>query len=258
VIAISYSCIAPLTLGFATIGFSFLYLVFRYNLLYVLRTSIDTQGQAYAKALQQITVGVYLSELCLIGLFSLAVKRHRSSSGPLILMVVLTVLTVVYQRTMHKSLIPLTMTLPSNIVNQLHSEEDQDRYSERRPLLGISSSRDTSSGLKGAFLKFMEPQRYASYEIIYKALIRTRLGESVPPLSKDQERNAYLHPALKSTIIKIWVPKDKEGISDREIEETRKYIDITNEGAWIEDNGTIQWDKANLRKLPVWKDKAYY
>ena len=34
VIALSYSCIAPLVLGFATLGFCLLYLMFRYNWLF--------------------------------------------------------------------------------------------------------------------------------------------------------------------------------------------------------------------------------
>ncbi|KAM3072616.1 phosphate metabolism protein 7 [Clarireedia jacksonii] len=58
VIAISYSCIAPLVLGFATIGFVLIYLAVRYNMFYVLTNKVNTKGQSYAKALQQLTVGV--------------------------------------------------------------------------------------------------------------------------------------------------------------------------------------------------------
>ena len=93
-------------------AFSTLYLVFRYNLFYVLSTSIDTQGRAYAKALQQLTVGIYTTEFCLIGLFAISVRRHGASAGPLVCMVVFTVLTIVYHRIMHKELNGLTKTLP--------------------------------------------------------------------------------------------------------------------------------------------------
>merc|ERR1711981_1415431 len=83
VIAISYSCIAPLVLGFATIGLGLLYLVYRHNFLYVYDNNIDTKGMAYAKALQQLTVGVYLAEFCLIGLFAKCDgdMRHRMNGG---------------------------------------------------------------------------------------------------------------------------------------------------------------------------------
>ncbi|CAN9275746.1 unnamed protein product [Alternaria alternata] len=44
VIGITYSGIAPLILGFATVGFTLIYIAFRYNFLYVYETNLDTKG----------------------------------------------------------------------------------------------------------------------------------------------------------------------------------------------------------------------
>jgi hypothetical protein len=257
--AISYSCIAPLTLGFATIAFCFLYVVFRYNIFYVLNTSIDTQGKAYAKGLQQLTVGIYTAELCLIGLFSISVKRHGGSSGPLILMIIFTILTIVYHRIMHNELNPLTRTLPSSIVHRNELEHDQDNgHEESAPLLAGTKPREPPSGLRGPFFKFFEPQKYESFEANYKILVGTRLGEPVPPMSEGQENKAYLPPAQTSKLPILWIAKDETGVSKEEIDSMPKELKVTDEGAWITASGNVEFDKQTLRELPVWKDKIFY
>ncbi|EEY23432.1 phosphate metabolism protein [Verticillium alfalfae VaMs.102] len=65
VIAISYSCIAPVVLGFASVGMYVIYLVSKYNLLFVEDSSIDTRGLCYPRALKHLLFGLYLSEICL-------------------------------------------------------------------------------------------------------------------------------------------------------------------------------------------------
>lgn len=122
VIAISYSCIAPLVLGFATIGFVFIYLAMRYNFFYVFSTDIDTKGAFYAQALQQLTVGIYIAELCLIGLFSTRIKSDLSANGPLILMIILLFATMLYQYLMRETLTPLTELLPRNLLAETEAD----------------------------------------------------------------------------------------------------------------------------------------
>jgi hypothetical protein len=259
VTAISYSCIAPLTLGFATIAFSFLYLVFRYNLFYVLQTSIDTQGRAYAKALQQLTVGIYTTEFCLIGLFSIFMKRHNSSSGPLILMLLFTALTIVYHRIMHKELNGLTKTLPANVVREQEQRLNAETGDEEEadPLLG-NPPRERPSGLHGLFLKFFEVQKYASFRSNLAMLNKTQLAEPVAALSEEKEASAYLNPALTAKVPTLWIPKDEFGTSTKLMKELPKEIEVTDEGALMDDKGKVHFDKQNLRDLPVWKDKVYY
>lgn len=116
VIAISYSCIAPLMLGFATVGMALIYIAARYNAIYVYDTKIDTKGAAYARALQHLTVGVYISELCLIGLFAIRAGDSLISIAPLALMVMFLVATGLWHLTMRKAVEPLTRHLPRNLL----------------------------------------------------------------------------------------------------------------------------------------------
>jgi hypothetical protein len=201
---------------------------------------------------------VYTAELCLIGLFSISAKRHGGSPGPLVVMVIFTILTTFYHRTMHQQVTPLTKTLPSSIVHRNEVERDGEEGDESDPLLGGTKSREPPPGLAGIFFKFLEPQKYASFEVNYKALATTRLGEPVPAMSKEQEDTAYLPPAQTSSSPTLWIAKDEAGVSEKEIESMPEELAATDEGAWITPSGKVEFDKQALRKLPVWKEKLYY
>ncbi|KAK6581630.1 hypothetical protein PZA11_005327 [Diplocarpon coronariae] len=76
--AITYSLIAPIVLGVAAIGLGLVYVTYRYNLLYIYGSTQDSRGIFYPRALKQTLTGVYLAELCLVGLLAL-----NKAFGPL-------------------------------------------------------------------------------------------------------------------------------------------------------------------------------
>ena len=110
IIGICYACIAPLILAFATFGIGFVYMVYRYNALYVYDTEVDTRGLLYPAALMQLIWGLYLAEVCLIGLFSL-----KGAAGPIGMTVALLVITFLIHRALSESLGPLLFDLPKSL-----------------------------------------------------------------------------------------------------------------------------------------------
>ncbi|KZL83144.1 duf221 domain-containing protein [Colletotrichum incanum] len=107
VIAISYSCIAPVVLGFATVGLYCIYLVYKYNLLYVSDSSIDTRGLVYPRALMHLLVGLYLATICLVGLFAL-----RSAYGPMVMMIGFLIFTALVHISLREAVSPLLYNIP--------------------------------------------------------------------------------------------------------------------------------------------------
>ncbi|KAF6827940.1 duf221 domain-containing protein [Colletotrichum musicola] len=107
VIAISYSCIAPVVLGFATVGIFSIYLVYKYNLLYVTNASIDTRGLVYPRALMHLLVGLYLATICLIGLFAL-----REAYVPMLLMVGFLIFAALIHISLREAVNPLLYNIP--------------------------------------------------------------------------------------------------------------------------------------------------
>ena len=62
VIAITYSIIAPVVVGFAALAFILFYSIYKYLFLYVIDCppSGETGGRFYCKALSQIFIGLYI------------------------------------------------------------------------------------------------------------------------------------------------------------------------------------------------------
>lgn len=258
-LAIAYACIAPLVLGFATIGIFLYYLSYRYNLLFVIQTKVDTKGESYTRALQHLLTGVYLSELCLIGLFGL-----RKATGPSLLMAVLLVITIIYHVTVNRYLSPLEQYIPADA---------QAEGDEGRPLLGAEEgltgdvqpeSRIQHLGqgrvpgqVLGPVAEFLEPQVFASHQAL-KSWFQDP-EEDAPEYSDEEIRTAYLNPALTSKTPKLWLVQDEMGLSKHEIGENEAVgIPSTDEGAYLDEYNHIKWSVDDLTKVPIFKVPVRY
>ncbi|KAF3767660.1 hypothetical protein M406DRAFT_90197 [Cryphonectria parasitica EP155] len=113
-IALVFSVIAPIMSIFAVINFSLLWCAHRYNMLYVTRFKTDTGGKLYPRALNQMFTGLYVMELCLIGLFFLVQADDGTylcyKQG--IIMIVAIILTALYQIMLNREFGPLLSYLP--------------------------------------------------------------------------------------------------------------------------------------------------
>jgi len=258
VIAITYSIISPLVLGFATIGFALVYLATRYNILYCLTNNIDTKGAAYAKALQQLMTGVYLGEVCLIGLFAI-----NTAAGPIVLMAVFLVLTVIYHLTMRQALKQLTTYLPDSLQPEhqlaMFTTKDTNSYdytsagappSEVAPVMSSGFAKRKAS----LFSKIFSPQKFASFNRAQTLVPKFPL----PTYKEDETRYAYFNPLVRSDPPKLWIVRDEMGISLGEVRDSSEVVEIGDEGARFDEKGKIIWDSERLEQVPIWEKRIDY
>ncbi|KAL7944215.1 hypothetical protein V8C42DRAFT_326178 [Trichoderma barbatum] len=118
VIALSYACIAPLILIFSAGGMAFMGLVWKYNLIYVFDTTTDSKGLFYPRALQQLLIGLYLAEICLIGLLIL-----NHAFGPMGLVITLLILTGLIHFLLRDAISPLMWNLPQTLAIEEEVQE---------------------------------------------------------------------------------------------------------------------------------------
>ncbi|GAB7355588.1 hypothetical protein MBLNU459_g6056t1 [Dothideomycetes sp. NU459] len=268
VIAIAYSCIAPLLLGFATIGIALYYFSYRYQFLYVCQSKIDTKGECYKRALQQMMTGVYLAELCLMGLFG-----AREAPGPTAVMSVLLVVTAVINSLLDQMLKTLELYLG---VDHWETEEEVSLLAEEE---GISPD-DTDAihvasqnrrlrvhrlpkPTANSILRFTESIVSAAREEIKSWLHDTSAGveeEELPSLSESDMDKAYTNPALTSNTPKLWLAKDDAGLIKHEIEESlaKAKIPATDDGAFLDVENKVQWEKDDFSKVPIYKTPVQY
>ncbi|KAI9868616.1 MAG: hypothetical protein M1813_004466 [Trichoglossum hirsutum] len=126
-IGLIYSVISPLILVFNIVTFSLFWIVYRYNTLYVTKFRFDTGGLLYPKALNQLFTGLYVMELCLIGLFFLVRDEENKivCLGQGIVMIVATVLTVIYQFLLNGAFGPLFRYLPITLEDDAVARDEE-------------------------------------------------------------------------------------------------------------------------------------
>ncbi|KAL8840917.1 MAG: hypothetical protein Q9170_001110 [Blastenia crenularia] len=139
-IGLIYSVISPLIMVFNITTFSLFWLVYRYNTLYVTKFRFDTGGLLFPKAINQLFTGLYVMELCLIGLFFLVRDADADGNslglpcqGQAIIMIIVLALTVLYQFLLNNAFGPLFRYLPITLEDEaVMRDEEFARAQEKR------------------------------------------------------------------------------------------------------------------------------
>jgi len=276
IIAICYAAIAPLVLGFAAIGLFLFYFAYRYNLLFVSNATIDTKGLLYPRALGHLFIGLYVAEVCLIGLFAIATGTSVGALGPLILMIVFLIFTALYHVSLNSALGPLLTYLPKSLDAEerrlLEIEHGRkgddvlegDKFAAgEKPASGVATSNGkqevTSSAAPAPhkkpnfFQKWLRPDIYTDYETMRRLVPK----EIAIEYERQVEETAYYNPAITAETPLLWIPRDPVGISRHEIDETKTVIPITDEGAYLDEKNKVCWDAEDGRP-PIYQEKIYY
>ncbi|RMZ37467.1 DUF221 domain protein [Aspergillus flavus] len=240
VIALTYSCIAPLILGFAFVGLYLVYQAYRYNFLFVYDPRIDTKGLVYPRALQHLLTGIYLADICMIGLFAI-----KGAVGPLVIMVLFGILFVLAHMSLNEALAPFNNFLPRT----LDAEEEAQQCKEEEEVHFLSPR----SKWEAAW-KWFHPNLYRDYAALRR---KVRRNDVEIKYSEEERYNAYYEPCIKSPTPTIWIPRDKWGFSQQEVLATDPIIPITDEGAHLDEKNKIVWDKYDPN-LPLSVLKTLY
>lgn len=232
-----YSVIAPLVLVFSSITFGLLWVVFRYNLLYVTISRPDTRGLLYPTALTQLFTGIYVMELCMIGLLLLVrdTDNRVACVGQAVVTMIATLMTVGFHLLLNDTIIPLLRFLPHKGID---------------PCSKHYGTREMTPPLKLAlqYLKRLEPAKDS-----------VSLDETFSDMPHGKENLAsdslaFQHGSLGIQEPVIWIPNDQLGISDDELSRVRQQYEklkTSNEHATLNESGkiTITQDACDLADL---------
>ncbi|OAA40686.1 DUF221 domain-containing protein [Metarhizium rileyi] len=216
VIALSYSCIAPLVLLFAVGGLFATQLVWKYNLLFVLDSDLDTKGLFYPRALIHLTIGLYLAEICLIGLFAL-----RSAFAPLALMVLFFIFTGLVHFSLSDAIAPLLLNLPQTL--PLESEIQAEEKAKASRAKELATARlEAESGVMGAANDYYDSEQIFGDE---------ELMEQSDDEEEEEEESGDEHGPVTGTravegaasigaTLKEWIKATAHAKVDKEVSRT--------------------------------------
>ncbi|KAF2476442.1 DUF221-domain-containing protein [Lindgomyces ingoldianus] len=262
IIAIAYSCIAPLVLGFAAAGLIMFYISYRYMLLFTIQPKVDTKGHSYALALQQILTGIYLAELCLIGLFGI-----RKATGPSIMIAVLFITTVIYNAAMNRYLMPLEKYLPADLAAEPEDDSDQTPllssaeqgeapHSSESHIQRLGTQARVPPKVLGPIARFFEPHIFASHRAMSVWLKDGDFDkDDVPEYKEGDLKKVYLNPVFTSQTPLIWLARDEMGVSENEVKECEEGgLKTSDQGAWVDGKGTVKWSVEDFSGIPIFKE----
>ena len=229
------------------------YIGYRYNFFYIMTNDIDTKGRAHAKALQHLTTGVYISEVCLIGLFAI-----KTAVGPLVLMIIFLIATALFHAVMRNALKPLMEYVPdsyegADILRLFSSAEtgsyDMSKNASEPSVAQSAQGRKISSMKAGILARFFDPRKFKSHSDVTSEL--TNFGKPVTYLAED-EQAAYYDPAIWSPLPQLWIVRDPMGISRQEVKDSSEVIPITDEGAVFNEKNKVEWKQETVTQAPLW------
>lgn len=289
VISITYSVIAPLMLFWSTIGLGLIYLAYRYNLLYVSDTAVDTRGLIYPRALKQLFTGIYLGEICMVGLFAVS-----KAVGPAVLMALFLVFTILFQITITSIFNPLLYgisrslsaeeiayregTAGAQAIDEKHvgaTNGTNGTNGHETTEAGASNGQDTNghetngkavvvvaAGGASDKIKFTDrvaryfkPWQYADYHHL-RQLVPDDAGVEFN-YNEQNIAQAYWPPSVTKPTPILWLPEDKAGVSKEEIANTSRVINITDDGATLNEKNKIEWDEDGSRP-PIYTEKVMF
>lgn len=177
----------------------------------------------------------------MIGLFAI-----RGAAGPLVIMILFAILTVLSHISLNEALAPVTAFLPRS----LDTEEEHLQSKEESEALLY----DRKVSRLEAIWKWFHPNLYRDYATLRRK-VRRNLVEI--KYSEEEKQNAYYEPCITARMPMLWVPRDKWGFSHQEVLQTDPSIPITDERAHLDEKNKIIWDKYDPH-LPLWELKVLY
>lgn len=235
-------------------------------MFFVLSNDVDTKGLSYAKALQQLMVGVYISEICLLGLFSI-----NTTIGPIVLMGVFLVFTAIYHGAMRYTVKTLIMYIPRPAANSDQADLSMSPAIDMNnpakpddiPLTELDNRvgepedfvADSEAFRNGLLFKFFESK---IFQTDWPANKFTFQSLEAPIYGEDALNEAYFNPAMISPAPMVWIVKDVMNISAKEVQDTHSSIRISDAHATFNEVGDIEWDQERFDQVPIWEDKIYY
>ncbi|KAK9456630.1 hypothetical protein V1511DRAFT_494867 [Dipodascopsis uninucleata] len=136
-IGLVYTIISPLIIPMCLIAFTLFYIAYRYEFLFCHYNQIDSSGLYFPRAINQLFTGVYVMELCLVGLFFLVRDENLNATCTPhgIIMIIMFFATILFQYLLNKSYGPLITYLPVEIEHKARERFQRWQDQTHVPLL---------------------------------------------------------------------------------------------------------------------------
>lgn len=247
-ITLSYGIISPIILLVSSAAFFLTYIAYCYNLTYVFVEGPDNKGGYYPRALFQTFTGVYVGQICLLGLFLVG-----KGWGPIVLQIMglaFTVFCHINLKLAYKELnrvIPIDCMKPLDGVSTTPSYTAETEYREKvlnkmdrtiEPSNALLADRDFKvTNKSNAFCRFFRPDLYYTFHFARTLLPSTYDIEN----EVLDNAHAYDSPSVSAKCASIWIPRDSMGFSDQIIQKLSPIITVFDDNSKFTKKGKFTY-----------------
>ncbi|KAJ6595663.1 hypothetical protein DFH09DRAFT_1135267 [Mycena vulgaris] len=230
VITLVYSIISPIINGLACFTFFAFYQLYKYLFLWQFEQppSSDTGGLFFPKAISHVFVGLYIQQICMVGLFLLARdQNNKPSAAPQgALMIVLIALTALFQMLINNSYGPLKHALPLSLADKTSGAA---AVIER-----VGTGNGSEATEKHSASSVRENEEYEGLTELQRA------GSPVATHLKSEEEYGFAHPAASRPQRVVWFPRDRLGLAEEEERGCREAgVDVSLRDAEMDEKGKV-------------------
>jgi len=252
VIGIAFSAIAPLVLAFVSFAFALHWLVHRYNVIYVYQYDFESGGRFFVAAINQLFAGLYVMEVCLVGIFVLATGPEAGATciPQALAMIVVMASTVAFQSFLNRTYRTLMSYLPVSGGDQALFAQHSS-FGPKKAYASNSNRSRSSTEVSGKRLQ--DQALVVDFGRVADVPARKRPscdygGSSKAShkrgLDSDEEDDADVTTQLGARMLAptVWIPEDKLGVSRGEIYATALTVPnlkVSDNGALIDDGGNV-------------------
>ena len=129
VISLVYAIISPIISLFTFVAFGLLTMTYMYTLNYIIAIGSDSVGKNYPRAMFHLMVGIYLGEVCLLGLFAVS-----KSWGCIVLEAIFLGATVLFHVQMNIAFDKLINVLPNTCMRPLDGKSETLSWKDPREI----------------------------------------------------------------------------------------------------------------------------
>ncbi|ABN64633.1 predicted protein [Scheffersomyces stipitis CBS 6054] len=278
-IALIYSIISPMIMLFACVALFLIYIAFCHNLTYVLKEGPDTRGLHYPRALFQTFTGIYIGQVCLLGIFAVG-----KGWGPIVLQIIGIFATVFIHINLNESFDHLLQVVPIDCMRALDgvsqtasftgSSEYKRKVLDRKTGAGktekaIAEDKEEQEQIKRDILqedgefndgenertliplladrdfKTTESQNVFVRFVRPDVFLNYRHAKQQLPATyniepeTEDDKHAYDMPVISAPLPGIWIPADPMGFSKQQIEEFKGIVSISDENSGFDEKGAI-------------------
>ncbi|CEG73424.1 hypothetical protein RMATCC62417_08811 [Rhizopus microsporus] len=249
ILGLEYGVIAPLILPFVCLFFCLQYFVYLYQFLYVFELSYETAGRAFPRAIRHIYIGLFISQLTLIGLFAI----RKDALGQMVLMIITLILTAFALFYYDKAFKPLFKFLPVCIFEPVESKVElakgesvtsdssdlthhnhADAVPQTSPLSKVATHSPTRTPTEAFEARRHLLDRLHDEELHDERKLKVDDPRVINTAKSLYATEAYMHPSVYAPKPTVWLPEDDLGITQKEIKNLRDHdIDGNHRGATI-------------------------